>query len=297
MSLVQSLGYIGLDVADPEAWSRYAGDVLGLQAVARDDGSVDLRMDVYASRLRLHKSDRDDVRYVGWEVRDDAALRALAERLSAAGVEVIRGTDEEARDRRVERLIRFQDPEGLSCEVFFGALQRTDNPFVSPRGVKFKTGAQGLGHVVLVARDAKAQERFYIEVLGFRLSDYIRTEVVPGRRNEFTFMRCNTRHHSLALITVPLPKKLQHIMLEVEALDDVGRALDRCQAGAHHISLTLGRHSNDDMLSFYTTTPSGFDVEYGWGGLAVEDDDWHVVTHEASSAWGHRFQRPPRPPA
>lgn len=50
------------------------------------------------------------------------------------------------------------------------------------------------------------------------------------------------------------------------------------------------------MLSFYPLTPSGFDIEYGWGGLEVDDETWHVLTHEANSAWGHTFQRPPRPP-
>lgn len=84
-------------------------------------------------------------------------------------------------------------------------------------------------------------------------------------------------------------------MLEVRSLDDVGRALHRCQDAGHHISLTLGRHSNDHMLSFYPLTPSGFDVEYGWAGLEVDDERWHVMTHATNSAWGHRFQRPPRP--
>jgi hypothetical protein len=59
--------------------------------------------------------------------------------------------------------------------------------------------------------------------------------------------------------------------------------------------MTLGGHSNDEMLSFYPLSPSGFDIEYGWGGLSVDDQSWHVLTHHATSAWGHRFQRPPKP--
>jgi hypothetical protein len=27
----------------------------------------------------------------------------------------------------------------------------------------------------------------------------------------------------------------------------------------------------------------------------VDDESWHVLTHETNSAWGHIFQRPPRP--
>jgi 2,3-dihydroxybiphenyl 1,2-dioxygenase len=293
---IAALGYVGLAVSDLAAWRRFATAILGLQAVDRDDGAIDLRMDAYATRLRLIPGDADDVVYVGWEVRDDGALEGLMSMLRRRDIDVREGSATEAAARQVAALIRFTDPEGLALEAYYGPLQRTDDPFVSPLGVRFKTGSQGLGHVVLVARDAKAQERFYRDVLGFKLSDYIHTEVVPGRALDLTFMRCNGRHHSLALAALPLKKKLQHLMIEVQSLDDVGRALYRCMDAGQHISLTLGRHSNDDMLSFYPMTPSGFDIEYGFAGLEVDDDRWHVVTHSVNSAWGHRFQRPPRGP-
>ena len=48
------------------------------------------------------------------------------------------------------------------------------------------------------------------------------------------------------------------------------------------------------LLSFYTMSPSGFDVEFGWGAIEVDDDSWHVKVHHTNSAWGHKFQRPPR---
>lgn len=71
--------------------------------------------------------------------------------------------------------------------------------------------------------------------------------------------------------------------------------MHRCLTEDIHLSFTLGRHSNDEMLSFYALSPSGFDIEYGWGGLEVDDESWHVLTHDCNSAWGHIFQRPPRP--
>jgi len=293
-SSIAALGYVGLEVSDLSAWRRFATAILGLQAVDREDGGIDLRMDTYATRLRLLSGTADDVAYVGWEVRDDLALERLTGLLRGRDIAVHEGSAAEAAVRQVAALIRFKDPEGLALEAYYGPLQRTDDPFVSPLGVRFKNGSQGLGHIVLVTQDAKAQEQFYREVLGFKLSDYIHTEVVPGRPLDLTFLRCNGRHHSLALAALPPKKKLQHLMIEVQSIDDVGRTLYRCMDAGQHISLTLGRHSNDDMLSFYPMTPSGFDIEYGWAGLEVDDDDWHVVTHASNSAWGHRFQRPPR---
>lgn len=292
---IEALGYVGLEVANLETWMRFAGDLLGLDAVPREDGTIDLRMDNYATRVRLRQGPLDDLTYAGWEVRDAAALDRLEERLQSAGVGVRRGDAALAADRRVAGLIIFADPEGAVLEAFYGPLQRTDRPAVSPRGVRFKTGRQGLGHIVLACRDKPAMIAFYAGLLGFRISDHISTEVVPGRPLEITFMRCNARHHSLALAPVQLRKRLAHLMFEVRDIDDVGRAMYRCLDAGVHLSMTLGRHSNDEMLSFYPLSPSGFDIEYGWGGLEVDDETWHVLTHDCNSAWGHHFQRPPRP--
>ncbi|MBH5323485.1 VOC family protein [Aurantiacibacter sediminis] len=292
MSHVQALGYLGFGVSDLEAWRDYAMNFLGLQAVEREDGSVDLRLDEYASRIRLIPDGPDDIAYVGWEVADAAALAALKSNLEDSGIEVADGSEDLAADRYVQALITFNDLDGMRCEAYYGPRQRTEQPFQSPLGVRFKTGRQGLGHIVLNSSDAKAAEKWYIDVLGLKLSDYIYAQAPSGESLSFAFLRCNARHHSLALFQLPYPKKLQHFMLEVESVDDVGRALYRAEERKTHISLTLGRHSNDEMLSAYYQTPSGFDVEYGWGGLEVDDESWHVLTHDAPSAWGHRFQIP-----
>jgi 2,3-dihydroxybiphenyl 1,2-dioxygenase len=293
-SPIEALGYLGLEVSDLSSWKEFAGDVLGLASFERQDGTVDLRMDDYSTRIRLHPGPRDDLAYIGWEVRDGVALAMLAEQLQQAGIGVERADAALASDRRVAGLIRFNDPEGNPHEAFYGPLQRTNVPFVSPHGVRFKTGHQGLGHVVLSCRDKSAMMSFFLDTLGFRLSDHINTEVIPGKPLQISFMRCNGRHHSVALANLALPKKIIHLMIEAESLDDVGRALHRCLERRIHLSFTLGRHSNDQMLSFYPQSPSGFDVEYGWGGLEVNDENWHVLTHETNSAWGHVYQRPPR---
>ena len=294
-SEIEALGYVGLEVSDLAAWRAFASGQLGLQWCPRDGGTVDLRLDGYATRIRLQEGPRDDLAYAGWEVRDEAALDALATRLAEAGITVERADAAASADRRVHRLVRFADPEGNAHEAFYGPLQKTNDPFVSPTGARFKTGRQGLGHLVLSCRDKPAMMAFFLDTLGFRLSDHIRTEVVPGRPLEISFMRCNGRHHSLALAPVPIPKKIVHLMVEATTIDDVGRAFHRCMAAGTHLTFTLGRHANDDMLSFYPLTPSGFDIEYGWGGLEVDDETWHVLTHDANSAWGHIYQRPPRP--
>jgi hypothetical protein len=77
-------------------------------------------------------------------------------------------------------------------------------------------------------------------------------------------------------------------MLQLRSIDDVGATMYLVQDQGIEIAATLGRHTNDHMLSFYMRTPSGFEIEYGWGGREVDDASWHVQTHHAPSIWGHR---------
>ena len=55
------------------------------------------------------------------------------------------------------------------------------------------------------------------------------------------------------------------------------------------LSATLGRHMNDQMVSFYVKPPGGFDVKYGCEGLTVDDAKWVARESTAVSYWGPNF--------
>jgi 3,4-dihydroxy-9,10-secoandrosta-1,3,5(10)-triene-9,17-dione 4,5-dioxygenase len=88
---------------------------------------------------------------------------------------------------------------------------------------------------------------------------------------------------------MPSGQEIIHLMVEVAALDDVGRAMDRCVKRGVPISASLGRHANDLMVSFYVKTPGGFDIEYGFDGLTVDEATWISRETTAISFWGHNF--------
>jgi 3,4-dihydroxy-9,10-secoandrosta-1,3,5(10)-triene-9,17-dione 4,5-dioxygenase len=94
---------------------------------------------------------------------------------------------------------------------------------------------------------------------------------------------------------MPATAGIVHLMIEVAALDDVGRALDRCARRGAPVSASLGRHANDLMVSFYVRTPGGFDIEYGTDGRLVDDATWVSRETTAVSLWGHSFVGPPPP--
>ena len=288
MGTAAELGYLGLEVSDLGAWRRFARDVLGLTIGApRPDGALPLRMDGHAHRFLLHEGPADDVAYVGWELGDRAALDAVAGRLDRAGVGVRFGMAAEIAARGVQDLLWFEDPNGIRVELAHGPVMASE-PFASDRMRSgFRTDGQGMGHVLVNARDSAETERFYREVLGFTLSDYVDTEVM-GHPLHAVFLHVNPRHHSLAFAELPLPKRLHHVMLEVNSIDDVGAAFDRCQDLGVPLQRTLGRHQNDRMVSFYGYTPSGFCFEVGWGGRQIDDRSWEVKVYHGVSDWGHR---------
>lgn len=288
MTSVSQLGYWGFEVSDVAAWESFATRVLGLSVADREEsGVLRMRMDEYAWRIALEPGSADDLAYVGWELANERSLDEIGERLSKAGIRVEPGKPEQCEARQVEGLLACEDPAGVPTELYWGPRMAVSN-FCSPSVASgFCAGEQGAGHMVVSAPDPEATRHFYTELLGLRLTDFIDIELgsVPLH---LTFLHANARHHSLAFSGLPLPKRIHHFMLEARAFDEVGAAYDRALDAGVPIAMGLGRHANDRMFSFYAQTPSGFDVEFGWGGVQVDDECWRVARYTSMSEWGHR---------
>jgi hypothetical protein len=108
------------------------------------------------------------------------------------------------------------------------------------------------------------------------------------------FFHINARHHSLALIETGRDG-MHHLMVELFSLDDVGQSYDVALSEPERVSVTLGRHTNDLMTSFYAKTPSSFMVECGWGGREIDASTWQPFElRDGPSLWGHeRVWLPP----
>ena len=287
---VTQLGYLAFGVKDLEAWETFMTMVLGLKLVSRaDDGAMAFRSDGHAQRFLIYPDPIDDLLFMGWEVQDKADLEQLNERLKEAGVQVSKGSPQECAQRRVTDLIKFSDPGGVPVEICCGA-ELDDMPFRSDFiGSQFVADDLGLGHLVISTQTRDESRDFYMNVLGFKLSDYITCDI-GSYHVDIVFMHINPRHHSLALGGT-MPKRIHHFLLQVASMDDVGLAYDRARDHGVRIEQELGRHPNDRMFSFYAQTPSGFQFEFGWGGREINDATWKPTTYNAISEWGHRRPR------
>jgi 2,3-dihydroxybiphenyl 1,2-dioxygenase len=284
---VSALGYVVARTKDLSDWGSFGPGLLGLQRVDKSRTSLAFRMDDRKQRIIVDAQDGEGagegISVFGWETADAAALEALAARLEANGVTVARGSRALADERFVRDLIVFSDPLGHRLEAFHGAETASD-PFQPGRSMSgFRTGPLGLGHIVLNVETSETIQTllpFYRDLLGFRLTDYY------SHPFEAFFLHVNPRHHSLAMIRTG-KNAVHHIMMEVFSLDDMGQGYDIAQRDGR-VATTMGRHTSDFITSFYSFTPSGFMVEYGWGARSIDPETWQAYERkEGPSMWGH----------
>ena len=139
-----------------------------------------------------------------------------------------------------------------------------------------------IGHVVLSVRDLAESERFYTDVLGFRVS---------LKRDNGTFLTCGKIHHDLALFQAPEDAApagdlgLNHIAVQIENLDElkeVHRRLKSCGARIDHLT------DHGMTKSVYFRDPDGNRIEYFFNttetaeeGLAMMKASDRVLTEFA----------------
>ena len=297
---IRSLGYVIIESTDIALWQHFGTQVMGLMVAPGmpEDGNLYLKMDEYPYRFMIVPSDRDRFSVPGWEVAGPRPFQQALSALELAGISYQAGTPEEADTRRVREFVRFTAPGGIDCELFY-YMKLDYSPLVSPVGVKnFVTGYHGdmgLGHLAIPTPDLAASHRFFTEVMGFGQTDYMHFNFnpEPGDPGQgLHFLHCNNpRHHSLALFedSNPHPGDLVHLMVEVEDLDTLGHMMDRVHQHEVNIVTNFGRHTNDRMVSIYVESPAGFAMEYGFGGVQIDWQDYTPTESAVPSTWGHRW--------
>ena len=253
---------------------------------ATADGGEQLRL-VAAPRRRLRElgvgaDDADDLGRIA------AALSRLgiaAERTPTTLVAVDPGTAVRAVVRVADRIVQTAGPPAATNEP--GRPARVDrradavhrDASVRPRK---------LGHVVLGTTDLAASERFFIEGLGFKVSD-----TVAGLAS---FLRCSTDHHNLLVQAAPCAL-LHHTSWQVDDVDEIGRGARALLAHdpARHV-WGLGRHHIGSNFFWYLKDPAGNFTEY-YADLdcIVDDALWTPGVWDGAKSlysWG-----PPVPPS
>ncbi|KXO92657.1 dioxygenase [Tsukamurella tyrosinosolvens] len=145
-----------------------------------------------------------------------------------------------------------------------------------------------LGHAVVGTTDLDATRRFFVDGLGFRISDHI---VGHG-----SFLRCSTDHHNILVLAAPVAY-LHHTSWQVDDIDEVGRgAYDMLDGHPDRHVWGLGRHYAGSNFFWYLKDPAGnFSEYYSDMDCVPEDELWTPEDLEGARGlfrWG-----PPPPPS
>lgn len=247
------LGYARLQVTDLARSVAFYRDLMGL-ALERETGSgVWLRCSDKPYDLILDAGSEPGLKGVGFELPDAAELERAFAHIAARGYAPKWYDADEAALRRVERGFVFANSDtGLALDYYCGQTP-TRTPYDPPLAQ-----IERLGHVVLNVADYAAAHRFWIDDLGFEISDH-----VPG---SIAFLRCwpNNLHHSLALVEGPADS-LNHVNFMVTDIDDIGRGMNRMKAAGVPIVFGPGRHLPSTSIFLYFLDPDGMTAEYSFG--------------------------------
>ena len=290
MAKVTEFGYLGIGVKDGDAWREFASQVVGMEVLDEGDGDrFYLRMDNWHHRIVVNLNGSDDMDFIGWRVAGPDEFDEMKRQLDAAGVDWKQADGEERKERMVLDLLKFTDPGGNPTEIFHGPRVETFLPFHPGRRMygRFLTGAGGVGHCILRQHDVQKAYRFYTDVFGMRGSVEYNLPI-PGTDMIASpvFMHCNERDHSVAFLGAPMEKRINHLMIEVDNMDDVGYTYDIVRKRKIPVAIQPGKHSNDQMWSFYMGNPSGWLWEYGWGARkATYQSEYYVA-----DMWGHGIE-------
>ena len=285
------LGYIVIETQKFPDWRRFGHDAVGMHVDDALAGVMRFRLDDNECRFLLQRGPAEDVTTLGWQLDDHQTFEIIEARIRSHGAPLTTGSQEEAALRGVERFIRFPGPNGLLQEIYVEP-RIGSQPLDVGVAHGFVTGASGMGHVAVAAKNPRQMRGYYDTVFNARLSDFIE-ETLNGMKVKIRFLRVNERHHTVAIGAVdripvlPVRTRVQHCNIQVAALDDMVASLQRVKEGGFRIAMSVGQHTNDKELSYYAVTPSGFEMEVGWNPIVVDERTWEPTTHHGISIWGH----------
>jgi catechol 2,3-dioxygenase-like lactoylglutathione lyase family enzyme len=241
---VSRLSHVALRVTDLGRAVAFATDVLGMGETERAGGVSYLSCSTHHHELQLIEGDATALDHVAFEAGSAEELAALRGRLEDGGFAVA----EEPVEAGIEDAFRVVGPGGFVFEIH-AAMASGKKLAPSATGIN----PRGIEHATLIVTDFGAMEAFFVEMLGFAISDR-----VPGK---MAWLRCGERHHDFNLIAGE-ENLFNHVAWEVAGLEQIGRGADLLSARGSRLLWGPGRHRPGHVLFAYFLDDEGVINEF-----------------------------------
>jgi catechol 2,3-dioxygenase-like lactoylglutathione lyase family enzyme len=269
MSQVIDIRYVGYGVPDTAAEAAFYRDVWGLVFTGEAGGMLHFAApghdEPFVVRLRQTPEKRIDV--IALAAASRADVDALHARVAASGCRVISAPRALASPGGGYGF-RFFSKDGLPFEISSDVARGPKRALAHWEGLPEK-----ISHIVLHSPDHKVAAAFFVDVLGFKVSDWL--------GDFMAFLRCSRAHHRLAIL--PGPPCLNHVAYDVPSVDDMMRGIHRLREKGVPIGWGPGRHTAGNNTFSYFTTPNGFVVEYTSELEQVDDATWRAQVYAPSA--------------
>ena len=273
---VTDIRYIGYALPDVEAERTFYRDVWGLREAASQESRYYLAAEgddePFVVRLR-HAADRR-VDVIALAAQDRVAVDDLFAKVKADHCRIIfapKGLSDFAGGYGFRFFNRDGLPFEISCEYDRGPKRQPGPAEAIP---------QTISHIVLHSPDHKSMVQFFVDVLGFRVSDWL--------GDFMCFLRCNEWHHRIAIL--PGPPSLNHVAYDMANVDEMMRGVAKLKRHNIDIRWGPGRHTAGNNTFSYFVTPAGFAVEYTSELQRVDEASWkpqvYTPSHSVMDQWG-----------
>jgi len=262
MSRVTEIRYVGYAVTDLAAERAFYADNWKLKEVNEVDGMVYFAAEghdeLYVVRLRQDAVQRIDV--IALAADTDADVDALFAKVRDYGCQIV--WEPKALGQFGGGYgFRFFSKDGLPYEISAGVARGTARQLAVREAIP-----ERISHIVMHSPRHHEELAFFIDVLGFKLSDWL--------GDFMCFLRCNEAHHRIAFL--PGPPCLNHVAYDMANVDEMMRGIARLKRQQIDIRWGPGRHTAGNNTFSYFTTPAGFAVEY-----TAELEKVDFETHQA----------------
>lgn len=275
MGLITHLRSIAISAKNPGGLLGFYEDTWGLQRVDRlPSGAIRLRARGKEHHVfTIAPGDGHSLERITLAAGSVEAVDEVTRRAHRAGITIER-RPRLSDDAASGYTVLLRDPEGRRIEVNTGVPEHAGPS-------RRQEGPDRLSHIVLNSTNLAASKDFFVDVLGFRISDWYEND-------QMIFLTCNDIHHCVVLA----PGKwtsLNHVAFEVASADEVMHALGRMRKAGYDTIWGPGRHGPGGNVFCYFVDPAGNVIEYT-AELIVLDDEWQphewARTAQNADVWG-----------
>lgn len=276
------LSHAELRVPDLELSTAYYTEVVGLIETAREDDRVFLKGwdEQQHHSVILRYAPTYGLETLGFKVQDAADLDDLAGRIEAAGIAVKRFGVGELGPGSGET-VRFTAGSGHVVDLVHAMEQVGNalplhNPPPEPQGMAGMHPPR-IDHIFLMCEDVDGITAFFVDVLGFRLTEQI---LADDGHQLITFLERTHTAHDIAFVTGP-NGAFHHVAFWVDDWNDLRRSADICAYHGVRIDAGPTRHGATRGWGLYFFDPAGNRNEVYTGGYWADPDREPITWTEA----------------